>query len=181
MERSQFKLFFNLQTGQEQLHTMATDTVRRLFESQQELLVTHEALKTDQVEVFTSVADNVKQLQQEKALIAAGNQELAKLAEKIRAELSECLDYFSDYVSFSSVQELRKVILPQRSAGNGLPEVWRTLAQLAESHLLSEKWQCSGYSSKCLALVSCQYTVTGWDYCQYTVTGWDDCQYTVIG
>ena len=68
---------------------MATDTVRRLFESQQELLVTHEAMRAGQADVFTSVANNVKELQQEKALIATGNQQLAQLAEKIRAELSE--------------------------------------------------------------------------------------------
>ncbi|KAK7482506.1 hypothetical protein BaRGS_00026217, partial [Batillaria attramentaria] len=74
-------------TGQEHLHSMTQDTVRRLFESQQELLVTHETLKAKQTDVIASVADNVIELQKEKALIAAGNQQLAQLAEKIRAEL----------------------------------------------------------------------------------------------
>ncbi|KAL8622670.1 hypothetical protein ACOMHN_009304 [Nucella lapillus] len=85
---AQIESMQELKAGQEQLHAMASDTVRRMFESQQELLVTHEALRAGQNDVFAHVADNVKQLQQEKALIAAGNQELAHLAEKIRAELN---------------------------------------------------------------------------------------------
>ncbi|KAK7094027.1 protein brambleberry-like [Littorina saxatilis] len=84
----QLQAMQELKSGQEDLHQMATDTVRRLFESHQELFVTHEKMRTSQAHVFTSVADNVKQLQEEKALIAAGNQQLAQLAEKIRAELN---------------------------------------------------------------------------------------------
>jgi hypothetical protein len=60
------------------------------------MLVTHEDLRAKQTDIFSSVADNVKQLQQEKALIAAGNQQLAELAERIRVELSKvfCIIFF---------------------------------------------------------------------------------------
>lgn len=85
---AQLQYMQELKIGQEHLHSMTTETVRRLFESQQELLVTHETLKAKQADVFASVADNVQQLQEEKALIAAGNQQLALLAEKIRDELN---------------------------------------------------------------------------------------------
>nr|KAG5696211.1 hypothetical protein BaRGS_021696 [Batillaria attramentaria] len=85
---AQLQTMQELKTGQEHLHSMTQDTVRRLFESQQELLVTHETLKAKQTDVIASVADNVIELQKEKALIAAGNQQLAQLAEKIRAELN---------------------------------------------------------------------------------------------
>lgn len=71
------------------MHTITSETVRRLFESQQELMVTQEKLRSGQADVFASVADNLMQLQQEKSLIASGNQQLAQLAEKIRNELSE--------------------------------------------------------------------------------------------
>ncbi|ESP04542.1 hypothetical protein LOTGIDRAFT_170634 [Lottia gigantea] len=82
-----------LKKGQDQIQQLATDTVRKLFESQQDLLTTHESLKIAHQDVFTHVANNVKQLVHEKSLIAAGNKELAEMTENIREKLDKTSEF----------------------------------------------------------------------------------------
>jgi hypothetical protein len=52
---------------------MATDTIRKLYESQQEMLGHHQQLQITQEGVMTQITDNMESLKTEKALIAAGN------------------------------------------------------------------------------------------------------------
>ncbi|XP_059146093.1 protein brambleberry-like [Physella acuta] len=77
----------DLKTGQEQLQSLTSETVRKLYESQQDLLSTQHALREAHDDVFKHIAVNVKEILHEKALIASGNKELATLTENIKQKL----------------------------------------------------------------------------------------------
>ncbi|KAH9489374.1 hypothetical protein Btru_056524 [Bulinus truncatus] len=83
----QIKSLNDLKLGQEQLHSITSETVRKLYESQQDLLTTQIALKEAHEDVFKHIATNVKEILQEKALIASGNKELVALTENIKTKL----------------------------------------------------------------------------------------------
>ncbi|XP_048769489.1 protein brambleberry-like [Ostrea edulis] len=73
--------------GQEVLHSLTSETVTKLYDSQMELLGNHQQLKLAHDTIMTNVEDNMKNLRQEKSLIATGNQQLAEMVENIRQKL----------------------------------------------------------------------------------------------
>ena len=75
------------QSQQETLNSLTSETVRKLSESQQDLLSSQHSLRDAHDDIFKHIAVNVKEIMQEKALIASGNQELAQLTENIREKL----------------------------------------------------------------------------------------------
>lgn len=77
---------------------MATDTIRKLYESQQEMLGHHQQLQITQEGVMTQITDNMASLKTEKALIAAGNKELADQTYNIKNKLGCCYAPFMSYV-----------------------------------------------------------------------------------
>ncbi|BFZ23059.1 hypothetical protein BsWGS_26097 [Bradybaena similaris] len=83
----QIKTLSDLKVGQEQLHSLTSETVRKLYESQQDLLTTQLSLREAHEGIFNHIALNVKEIIQEKALIASGNQELAAMTDNIRKKL----------------------------------------------------------------------------------------------
>uniref|UniRef100_A0A0B7ARD3 Protein brambleberry n=1 Tax=Arion vulgaris TaxID=1028688 RepID=A0A0B7ARD3_9EUPU len=83
----QVKSLNDLKAGQEQLHSLTAETVRKLYESQQDLLSTQLSLREAHEGIFNHIAINVKEIMQEKALIASGNQELAAMTDNIRKKL----------------------------------------------------------------------------------------------
>ncbi|KAK0063763.1 protein brambleberry [Biomphalaria pfeifferi] len=83
----QIKSLNDLKLGQEQLHSITAETVRKLYESHQDLLTTQIALKEAHEDVFKHIAANVKEILQEKALIASGNRELVGMTEIIKRKL----------------------------------------------------------------------------------------------
>ncbi|XP_062578041.1 protein brambleberry-like [Saccostrea cucullata] len=73
--------------GQEVLHTLTSETVQKLFDSQMELLGNHQQLKLAHDNIMNNVQDNMNSLHQERSLIATGNQQLAEMVENIRQKL----------------------------------------------------------------------------------------------
>ena len=78
---------FALQAGQEQLHLLTTDTVRKLYESQNELISHQLTIRQSQDNVINNIHNSMEELTKEKAMIATGNTELAKLTQNIREKL----------------------------------------------------------------------------------------------
>lgn len=76
-----------MQAGQEQLHDVTTDTMQKMFDSQQELISNQAVLRSAQKNVYTNIANNLRQLTREKALISSGNRELAEMTERIKEKL----------------------------------------------------------------------------------------------
>lgn len=70
---------------------MTSQTVRDLYESQKDLLGTQQTLRTSQENVLSQIHGNMLELKQEKAMIAAGNKELADLTENIKKKLGKQL------------------------------------------------------------------------------------------
>lgn len=66
---------------------MATDTIRKLYESQKEMLGHHQQLQISQEGVMSQITDNMESLKTEKALIATGNKELADQTKNIKKKL----------------------------------------------------------------------------------------------
>ncbi|OWF39851.1 protein brambleberry-like [Mizuhopecten yessoensis] len=85
--KSQLQAMDNLEKGQETLHSLTTDTVQKLYESQQDLLGTHRELQIAHQDVMEHVSSNIDNLMKEKSLIAAGNKELADMTESIKNKL----------------------------------------------------------------------------------------------
>ncbi|CAL1531063.1 unnamed protein product [Lymnaea stagnalis] len=83
----QIKTLTDIKSGQEQLQSLTSETVRKLYESQQDLLSTQHALRAAHDDVFKHIAVNVQEILHEKALIASGNKELAALTENIKDKL----------------------------------------------------------------------------------------------
>ncbi|XP_061189531.1 protein brambleberry-like [Saccostrea echinata] len=73
--------------GQEVLHTLTSETVQKLFDSQMELLGNHQQLKLAHDNIMSNVQDNMDNLHKERSLIATGNQQLAEMVENIRHKL----------------------------------------------------------------------------------------------
>ncbi|XP_060066443.1 protein brambleberry-like [Ylistrum balloti] len=85
--KSQLRAMDNLEKGQETLHSLTTDTVQKLYESQQDLLGTHRELQLAHQDVMEHVTSNIDNLLKEKSLIASGNKELADMTESIKNKL----------------------------------------------------------------------------------------------
>ncbi|XP_072174575.1 protein brambleberry-like [Diadema setosum] len=85
----QLHLMENLKNGQEELGAMATDTLQTISEGQEKLVKTQEALGSSQARLKVSVESNIRDLTREKALIAAGHQELAEMTDNIKHQLDE--------------------------------------------------------------------------------------------
>ncbi|RUS82974.1 hypothetical protein EGW08_009259, partial [Elysia chlorotica] len=83
----QLKAMDDLKSQQETLTSLTSETVRKLSDSQQDLLSSQHALRDAHDDIFKHIAVNVKEIMQEKALIATGNRELAQLTENIREKL----------------------------------------------------------------------------------------------
>ncbi|XP_064611789.1 LOW QUALITY PROTEIN: protein brambleberry-like [Liolophura sinensis] len=79
----------DLQAGQEQLHEVTSDTMQKMFDSQQQLISNQEVLRSAQKNVYTNIANNLRQLTREKALISTGNRELAEMTERIKEKLDK--------------------------------------------------------------------------------------------
>jgi hypothetical protein len=60
-----------------------------MYEGQQDLMVGHQSLKDAHTDIHEYVADNLKELTKEKALIATGNKELAELIDQIRTRMGK--------------------------------------------------------------------------------------------
>lgn len=73
--------------GQELLHSLTSETVQKLFDSQMELLGNHQQLKLAHDTIMSNVESNMKNLHQEKSLIATGNKQLAEMVENIKKKL----------------------------------------------------------------------------------------------
>lgn len=73
--------------GQELLHSLTSETVQKLFDSQMELLGNHQQLKLAHDTIMSNVESNMKSLNQEKSLIATGNKQLAEMVENIKKKL----------------------------------------------------------------------------------------------
>nr|XP_054768988.1 protein brambleberry-like isoform X1 [Lytechinus pictus] len=85
----QLHLMQDLKTGQEDLNAMATDTLHTISEGQEKLVKTQEVIGNSQSRLRLSVESNMRDLTREKALIAAGHQELAAMTNNIKKQLDE--------------------------------------------------------------------------------------------
>lgn len=85
--KGQLRAMENLEKGQETLHSLTTDTVQKLYESQQDLLGTHRELQLAHQDVMDHVSSNIDDLVREKSLIVTGNKALADMTENIRKKL----------------------------------------------------------------------------------------------
>ncbi|XP_074654833.1 protein brambleberry-like [Tubulanus polymorphus] len=85
----QLKAMDDIKDGQEAIHEAASDTLRRMFEGQQELMNRQESLKNSHNGIQTYIAENLKELTKEKAMIATGNKELAEMTDNIRKKIDE--------------------------------------------------------------------------------------------
>ncbi|XP_013418956.1 protein brambleberry isoform X3 [Lingula anatina] len=78
-----------LQEGQKKIGEATTDTLKKMYEGQQELMIRQNMLKSAQANVQMYIAGNLRELTREKSLIAAGNKELADMTERIKMKLDE--------------------------------------------------------------------------------------------
>jgi hypothetical protein len=76
-----------LQEGQQKLELLTASTMESVSLGQQSLMNQQEKLRTAQHNIQDFVALNLRQLTREKALIAAGHHELAKMTEDIKKKL----------------------------------------------------------------------------------------------
>ena len=65
----------------------ATDMLDTVTSGQQQLMSRQEALKAQQLDVHSRLSGNIRELVKEKALIAAGNHELASLTESMKKKI----------------------------------------------------------------------------------------------
>ncbi|XP_052760579.1 protein brambleberry-like [Mya arenaria] len=89
----QLQFLKELQDGQDHLQQMTSQTVRELYESQKDLLGTQQTLRSAQDGVLEQIHGNMLELKHEKAMIAAGNKELADLSENIREKLDKATEH----------------------------------------------------------------------------------------
>ncbi|XP_030842745.1 protein brambleberry isoform X2 [Strongylocentrotus purpuratus] len=85
----QLHLMQDLKNGQEDLNSMATDTFHTISEGQEKLVKSQEMIGNSQSKLRLTVESNMRDLTREKALIAAGHQELAAMTSNIRKQLDE--------------------------------------------------------------------------------------------
>lgn len=78
-----------LEIGQAKVSSMTSQTLEAMSSGQRELMAQQEKLKTSQQSVQSFVAENLRELTHEKALIAAGQRELARMTDNIRKKLGE--------------------------------------------------------------------------------------------
>lgn len=76
-----------LEIGQAKVSSMTSQTLEAMSSGQRELMAQQEKLKTSQQSVQSFVAENLRELTHEKALIAAGQRELARMTDNIRKKL----------------------------------------------------------------------------------------------
>ncbi|CAH1775950.1 unnamed protein product, partial [Owenia fusiformis] len=87
--QSQLNAMNELNDGQEKLGALTSDTMRKMFEGQQELVSNEQLIKAEQAHVQEYIAMNLKELTDEKALISSGNKALADMAEQIKGKLEK--------------------------------------------------------------------------------------------
>lgn len=92
----QLHLMENLKTGQEDLSNMASDTLHTISEGQEKLVQSQEMIRNSQSRLKINVESNIRDLSREKALIAAGHQELAAMTTDIRKQLDEATKQLLD-------------------------------------------------------------------------------------
>ena len=63
------------------------DTLRKVDATQHEMMLRHEKMKSSQLEMESHIVKNLKSLTREKALIAAGQKEIADMTEDLKAKL----------------------------------------------------------------------------------------------
>ena len=66
---------------------MTTDTLHKVDATQHEMMLRHEKMKSSQIEMEQHIVKNLKSLTREKALIAAGQKEVAEMTEDLKARL----------------------------------------------------------------------------------------------
>lgn len=76
-----------LEESQKKVNALTSQTYEDMSSSQKELMVQQEQLKASQGNIQAFVAGNLRQLTREKALIAAGQKELASMTEEVRKKL----------------------------------------------------------------------------------------------
>ena len=79
------------QDAQEGLKTVTSETLTRVHQSQERLIAAQGHLERSQSQISSSMTSNMYALMREKALIAAGNQELTELTETIKQKLGQWL------------------------------------------------------------------------------------------
>ena len=100
-----------------------------MYEGQEDLMSRQEILKNSHGEVQQYVADNLKALTREKALIAAGNKQLMDMTESIRAKLGE-------NVLGAKLSELRKTLFVKNGERNkiwGQKNEYRTRSKIFQA------------------------------------------------
>ena len=85
-----------VQEGQHKLESLTTHTMESLSIGHKDLLSEQEKLRTTQNSLKDFVALNLRQLTKEKAMIAAGQQELTKMAD-IVTKLGECYMFLKNH------------------------------------------------------------------------------------
>jgi hypothetical protein len=78
-----------LQEGQQQLESLTASTLESVSYGHQSLMDQQEKLRVTQCNIQDSVALNLREMIQEKVLIASGHQELAKMMGDVREKLGK--------------------------------------------------------------------------------------------
>nr|XP_033786275.1 protein brambleberry-like isoform X2 [Geotrypetes seraphini] len=106
---SQLEAMKRLKVGQEELKDLTAESLQKVVSSQQELLLQQGQLQDSQAQMGSSIADNLQQLTQEKALIASGHQLMAQLIEGINEKMENVNNHLLD--QDNQLQEEHTVIL----------------------------------------------------------------------
>jgi len=84
-----FIIILNWQIGQEKLESLTSDTLQSISAGHKSLMAEQEKLHSTQQSVHSFVTMNLRQLTREKALIAAGQKELAAMTMEVKSKLGE--------------------------------------------------------------------------------------------
>lgn len=79
-----------LQEGQQKLESLTANTMESVSLGHQSLMDQQEKLRATQRNIQDFVALNLRELTREKALIAAGHREIAKMTEDVKKKLGQC-------------------------------------------------------------------------------------------
>ncbi|PNF32494.1 hypothetical protein B7P43_G03867 [Cryptotermes secundus] len=86
---SQLNMMNSLKEGQEKLESLTASTMESVSHGHQSLMDQQEKLRVTQHNIHDFVALNLRELTREKALIASGHRELAKMMDDVRNKLDE--------------------------------------------------------------------------------------------
>jgi transposase len=79
-----------LQEGQQKLESLTANTLESVSFGHQSLMDQQEKLRVTQRNIQDFVVLNLRELTREKALIAAGHREIAKMTEDVKKKLGQC-------------------------------------------------------------------------------------------